>query len=132
MLGTLRTPWRASPWLFAAIAGAGLWASTARAQALCPGGGENTQASCGGDSCSCASPCTSISECNSGCCIQGFCALRCACDEDAGVVIERPCVPSEDLPTQTTCSAGAGSAIGLSAVLSGISRRRKKDRKLWQ
>ncbi|MDQ3264103.1 MAG: hypothetical protein M3Y59_10635 [Myxococcota bacterium] len=118
--------------MFAAIAGASLWASSARAQAQCPGGGQNSVASCGGDSCSCASPCTSVSECNSGCCVQGFCALRCACEEDAGVVIERPCVPPEDLPAGTGCSSAALPSAGLVAVVAGISRRRQKDHKLLQ
>src|SRR5688572_27327325 len=46
----------------------------------CSGDQEATQASCGGDTCSCAASCSSASDCASGCCVGGFCALPCVCD----------------------------------------------------
>ena len=39
-----------------------------------------TIASCGGDTCGCADACSTGSDCKSGCCAQGFCALSCVCN----------------------------------------------------
>lgn len=38
-----------------------------------------TQASCGGDTCSCAASCARSADCASGCCSGGFCANSCVC-----------------------------------------------------
>lgn len=45
----------------------------------CQAGQRETQASCGGDVCSCADPCTNDGQCRSGCCDQGFCSPGCVC-----------------------------------------------------
>jgi len=127
--GRVGTPWRASPWLFAGIVGTALWALPAPGQLTCPGGGMNTVANCDGDTCSCASPCNSASECNSRCCIEGYCALACACQD--GGVVDRTCTSPEDLPTGSGCRSGAAPG-GAAAAMLGISRRRRKARKLLQ
>lgn len=74
------------------------FSTPALAQSTCEGGGRETQASCGGDTCSCASPCTSGSQCNSGCCDQGFCALSCVCAGQGSVNIN--------------CGSGGGGGCG--------------------
>ncbi len=70
----------------------------ALAQTTCEGGGRPTEASCGGDSCSCAAPCTQNSQCLQGCCNQGFCALECVCAGQGTVNIN--------------CSNGGGCGCG--------------------
>jgi len=65
-----------------------LFAPAAMAQVRCPDGSKLTQASCGGDTCSCSSQCSGNAQCPSGCCAfgvtadggsQGHCALECVC-----------------------------------------------------
>ncbi len=56
-------------------------------QTRCEGGGQPTEASCGGDQCSCAGACSENSQCLTGCCNQGFCALKCVCDGEGTVTV---------------------------------------------
>jgi len=73
--------------------------SPAFAQITCEDEGSvPTEASCGGDECSCAAPCTQNSECRSGCCIQDYCALDCVCAGQGTVTIN--------------CSSGGGCGCG--------------------
>lgn len=73
------------------------FSSPALAQACDPGERE-TEASCGGDSCSCAAACSIGDDCLSGCCDQGFCALSCVCAGQGTVNIN--------------CGAGGGCGCG--------------------
>jgi len=48
-------------------------------------GGTFTIASCGGDVCSCASPCSADEQCVSDCCTDGFCAAACVCQSGGDI-----------------------------------------------
>lgn len=54
----------------------------------CISGQRATVALCGSDSCSCADACGVAEDCRSLCCVDGYCAMPCACGMTAGEVIE--------------------------------------------
>ncbi len=73
---------------FGVVVSALVFAPAAMAQVRCPDGSKLTQASCGGDTCSCSSQCDTSQQCETGCCAfgptadggtQGYCALACVC-----------------------------------------------------
>lgn len=64
----------------------------------CEGNGQQTQATCDGDACSCAAACTRSDQCFSGCCSGGFCALDCVCAGQGTV--------------NTDCGNGGGCVFG--------------------
>lgn len=53
----------------------------------CASGQRATEALCGGDVCSCADPCSAAEDCRSLCCVEGRCALPCACESEASVEV---------------------------------------------
>lgn len=60
----------------------------------CPGDGVMTESTCSGDTCSCAASCTTNSDCESGCCAQGYCAFPCVCRGEG--TVEQYCTPEDD------------------------------------
>lgn len=81
-----------------AFAGLMMLATPSLAQIQCQGDDRPTEASCGGDVCSCAAPCSQNSDCEFGCCSGGFCALTCVCDGQGTV--------------NNNCAGGGGCGCG--------------------
>jgi len=74
-----------------------------------------TIASCGGDTCGCADACSQDSDCKSGCCARGFCALSCVCNGSGTVSFCDGGPSPESGSTGTThhgCSFGGQAPTG--------------------
>jgi len=100
---------------------------------FCTGDLVATQDSCGEASCSCASPCSDDTECQSLCCVDGYCALPCTCELGTSVLYNCGSPDeSTDPPGGCGCvAAGAETrasawALGLGALAVGwaVARRR--------
>lgn len=98
----------------------------------CPPDQLLTRNTCGESACSCADPCSTAGDCNSGCCIDGYCALPCVCNGEG--VVEYDCGSAGaagDSPY--ACSASGSRSPGNLALLGalllvfGILRRRRKQ-----
>jgi hypothetical protein len=58
-------------------------------KAVCTGGGINTVATCGGDTCGCSAPCKRAEDCESRCCTTaGYCAPACVCNGAGRLFLE--------------------------------------------
>lgn len=120
------------------IAATALFPTGASAQFTCPGGGIYTETSCGEDVCSCASPCVTKDDCNSGCCLPtfddggvykgNFCSPGCACDGGApepGIQVVPNCAAPQEVAPSCSSTAAGPLFVGAAAAAALALRARR-------
>ena len=101
----------------------------------CTGTAIPTQDTCGESTCSCASPCSSNSDCQTGCCRGGYCALACTCSQ--GTAVQYNCSGDTETTSDSDsdgCSVAANRPsrhylLGLIPVVALLARRARRHKR---